>query len=557
MLNNNIILFLKREGNIRIWYNIFFISIIVGISNAALISIVNISIESIDSETLNYRYFLIFIIVFLIFIITKRYVILKTSIEIEYITKSIRKRISRKIKESELNTIKTMEVTGIFKRLLKDTNNIAQLANLLISAFQSAILILSTLIYIFFISKLIFSIISLFLIIIIVHYSSYKKDIIASIVNSGKLETSFLKSLNIIIDAFIEFKMNSKKSNDFYFKNNILLDNLSLLKIKVIEKLTFNAIFIEIVLYITLISIVFIIPHFGLADKSAIIESTIAFVFILGALENTINSLPLVIKTERSIDKIFDLDNILNNKIYKQNIFNKNIMNNFKNFTKIEFKDIGFYHFNKKTKIKELILKNISFKLTKGDVIFITGKNGSGKSTLIKIITGLYIKTNGTISIDNYFIDYSNLQMYRDNFNLIVDEFYIFDSLYWIEDKDINHKLLNQLLVDMDLYNKTKYINGKFTNLNLSIAEKKRLSLIISILEDKDIYIFDEWAIEQDDKFKLYFYKNIIPKLKEKNKTIIIVTQDNHYFYLADQIFELRDGELILSQINNKKDFNI
>ena len=77
------------------------------------------------------------------------------------------------------------------------------------------------------------------------------------------------------------------------------------------------------------------------------------------------------------------------------------------------------------------------------------------------------------------------------------------------------------------------------------MARKKRLSLISAILEDKEVYLFDEWAANQDPYFKEIFYSKIIPFLKEKGKTLIVITHDDRYFGLADHLLKLRDGKLL------------
>ena len=94
------------------------------------------------------------------------------------------------------------------------------------------------------------------------------------------------------------------------------------------------------------------------------------------------------------------------------------------------------------------------------------------------------------------------------------------------------------------LEKKVQIKNHKFTTKNLSEGQKKRLALIISILENKEIYLFDEWAANQDPLFKEIFYKEILPMLKEMGKSQIVITHDDRYFDLADRVIKLRDGKI-------------
>ena len=54
-------------------------------------------------------------------------------------------------------------------------------------------------------------------------------------------------------------------------------------------------------------------------------------------------------------------------------------------------------------------------------------------------------------------------------------------------------------------------------------ARKKRLALLTAYLEDRPVYIFDEWAADQDFEFREFFYYEIIPGLKRRNKTVIVI----------------------------------
>ena len=63
--------------------------------------------------------------------------------------------------------------------------------------------------------------------------------------------------------------------------------------------------------------------------------------------------------------------------------------------------------------------------------------------------------------------------------------------------------------------------------------------------KDISIYVFDEWAANQDPYFKHKFYDEIIPQLKEAGKTVIVISHDEFYFDRADRILKLRDGRLV------------
>jgi len=88
-------------------------------------------------------------------------------------------------------------------------------------------------------------------------------------------------------------------------------------------------------------------------------------------------------------------------------------------------------------------------------------------------------------------------------------------------------------------------IDGRFSAVKLSQGQRKRLGLIVTLLEDKPIFIFDEWAADQDPHFKDYFYKTLLPQLKAQGKTLIIISHDDRYFDCADRVVKMDFGKIV------------
>jgi putative ATP-binding cassette transporter len=64
-------------------------------------------------------------------------------------------------------------------------------------------------------------------------------------------------------------------------------------------------------------------------------------------------------------------------------------------------------------------------------------------------------------------------------------------------------------------------------------------------LEDRPIFVFDEWAADQDPIFKEVFYRKILPDLKAQGKAVLVITHDDRYFSEADRVIALCDGEMV------------
>ncbi|MGL5926717.1 MAG: ABC transporter ATP-binding protein, partial [Chroococcidiopsis sp.] len=71
-----------------------------------------------------------------------------------------------------------------------------------------------------------------------------------------------------------------------------------------------------------------------------------------------------------------------------------------------------------------------------------------------------------------------------------------------------------------------------------------RLALLTAYLEDRAIYVFDEWASDQDPAFKKIFYTQLLPELRSRGKAIVVVSHDDRYFDLPDRIVKLDYGKI-------------
>ena len=104
---------------------------------------------------------------------------------------------------------------------------------------------------------------------------------------------------------------------------------------------------------------------------------------------------------------------------------------------------------------------------------------------------------------------------------------------------------INRLLKQLKLDHKVTVVNGVFSTLALSDGQRKRLALLVALMEDRDIYLFDEWAADQDPLFKEIFYRTILPELKTKGKVVAVISHDDRYFDVADRILTMEQGRLL------------
>lgn len=121
-----------------------------------------------------------------------------------------------------------------------------------------------------------------------------------------------------------------------------------------------------------------------------------------------------------------------------------------------------------------------------------------------------------------------------------VSGFHLFEHLL-VSDRQEADARAAHYIEAFDLGHKARALDGEFSTINLSRGQRKRLALIVSYLDDRPIFLFDEWAADQDPVFKRV-YTELLPDLKGRGKTVIVITHDDAYFSCADRLIKLVDG---------------
>lgn len=183
----------------------------------------------------------------------------------------------------------------------------------------------------------------------------------------------------------------------------------------------------------------------------------------------------------------------------------------------------------------------IDMHIDEGEVLFLVGGNGSGKTTLAMLLLGLYEPSGGRLMLNGVPVTRDNLAAYRRHFSAVFADFYLFEHLPHMHSaRSVSEA--SHYVERLGLAHKVRIEEGRFSTIELSTGQRKRLALVSAYVEDRPVYLFDEWAADQDPAFKRVFYTELLPELKRRGKTVIVITHDDAYFEYADRVVKLRDG---------------
>lgn len=342
-----------------------------------------------------------------------------------------------------------------------------------------------------------------------------------------------------LTEGIKELKLNSDRQQAF-LNEDFNLTTVSL-RDKQIAAEKFYAVIASwgtLTIFIIVGGFLFILPNVQNVSIAVLSSYVLTFIYIANYLSGIIGFLPFIGRAKIALDQIDCLGLQLAESAESPAKETRDLN---LNWQLLELKNVT-HAYRSDTEDSAFILGEINLTFKAGELIFIIGGNGSGKSTLAKLITGLYIPEAGKISLDERKINDENREEYRNLFSVIFGDFYLFDRLLGLKNID---KQAKKYLQKLQLERKLKIENGKLSTIDLSQGQRKRLALLTAYLEDRPIYLFDEWASDQDPTFKNIFYQELLPELKAREKTVFVISHDDRYFEIADRIIKLDYGKVI------------
>ena len=289
--------------------------------------------------------------------------------------------------------------------------------------------------------------------------------------------------------------------------------------------------------------IIFLFPSFGLISSEALTGYIVAMIYMMGPISSLISTAPTLERGQVALDNIERLGISLD--VCPEDVQTRELVALEPQVSPIvQWTDVVFFYGQDNDAETPFTLGPISLELCPGELVFIIGGNGSGKSTLVKVLSGLYQPLRGDVRLAGTMITDANREWYREHFSVIFSDFYLFKKLLGHSDSQI-HSLAPQYLRLLHLDHKVTVRDRTFSTLDLSQGQRKRLALITAYLEDRSIYVFDEWAADQDPQYKEVFYKTLLPDLRTRGKTVIVITHDDRYFHLGNQVIKLDDGKVV------------
>jgi len=299
----------------------------------------------------------------------------------------------------------------------------------------------------------------------------------------------------------------------------------------------------QILFFIFIGLLLFVTPFLLNVESQVLVGYTLAVLFMITPLTMILNQIPAMERAYLSAERIEELG--LSLKATKpENL--ASTPNAVTSWQRLDLVDVT-HSYRQDGGSVDFELGPINLTLYPGELIFLIGGNGSGKTTLVKLLMGLYEPESGEIRVDDKPVTMNERDDYRQKFSVVFYDFYLFERLFGFNGNDVDAQ--SQKYLDrLQLSHKVEVKNGHLSTVDLSQGQRKRVALLNAYLEDRPIYIFDEWAADQDPQFKRIFYYELVPELKSRGKTVIVISHDDRYYGLADRLIKLESGKIEYDQ---------
>ena len=294
----------------------------------------------------------------------------------------------------------------------------------------------------------------------------------------------------------------------------------------------------QVLFFVLIGGVLFVLPAFQPADYGVLVGYSLVILYMMAPLDYLVSSLPILSQAAVSVQAIKQVGLALGEPEAAASGISTDTP-----WHTLELQGVT-HLYARDGEPGTFVLGPIDLALRPGELLFLVGGNGSGKTTLAKLITGLYRPQSGTLRLDGEEVDEARLAAYRQHFSAVFADFYLFDKLLGLDAPDLDLRAREEL-VRLRLDHKVTVDRGVLSTVDLSQGQRKRLALLTACLEDRSLYLFDEWAADQDPYFKEIFYRQILPALQAKGKTVIVITHDDRYFDLADRLVKLEYGQVV------------
>ncbi len=350
--------------------------------------------------------------------------------------------------------------------------------------------------------------------------------------------------LRTLIDGFRELKQNRDRSDAFLEQG--LIPAAATVRDRVVSGQTLFAMaegWGQLAFFGFLGGLLFLLPAIVVLDRATLAGVVLVVLYLMGPLDVILTWMPVMGRARASINRVEALIPSLEIETPSQVTASPTGVAIPAIRQALRLEGVT-YAYSGDSGRDGFSLGPIDLTLHPGELVILAGGNGSGKTTMVKVLAGLYEPDGGQIEVDGRAITIAERPAYRQMFSVLFADGHVFKDHIGLDRPGLE-KLARAGLERLGLSGRVSYNDLAYSTLDLSQGQRRRLALLNACLEDRPICIFDEWAANQDPQFKRAFYHEILPKLRDAGKALLVISHDEEYYDVADRLIRLREGMIL------------
>ncbi len=343
-----------------------------------------------------------------------------------------------------------------------------------------------------------------------------------------------------LIEGNKELKLHEGRSRAFLSSLESSSWTLRSLNLSSIVTLTAAASWGQMLFFLVIGVLVFGGSHFGASPPAVLTGYVLVILFMITPIQVILNVVPALGRASVAVQKIEDLG--LSWPQAPASVEPRDVVAPGASWRSLELAAVTHSYWSEGEN-RAFRMGPLDLMLHPGELVFLIGGNGSGKTTLAKLLVGLYAPESGEIKVDGVPLNRAEQELHRQRFSVVFSDFFLFDQLLGLGSTGLDERA-RRYLRELQLEHRVAVQDGALSTTRLSQGQRKRLALLTAYLEDREIYVFDEWAADQDPYFKDIFYYKLLPELKASGKTVVVITHDDSYFAVADRLIKMSCGTI-------------
>jgi putative ATP-binding cassette transporter len=453
---------------------------------------------------------------------------------------SIERRITDKLRRMDYAAFSDTDPEHIYAAVGGDKYGAVMAARFLLSAMSSTVVVLLTGVYLCTVSIPGALLVGATLVLVLKLRKIIDDKVAARAAEDSAATDKFTSSIKDILEGFNELKMNRRRSDEL-FESEIapaseakserqLTSELLRMQSSILEQVT---------LFIPLGLTLFALPFFTEIEPNNLVQIISITLLVIWPAYMLVQIGPVSTAAASTIGRLQaveeKLDAALLEPVIEDGVYP--VPPHFSDV--IACKNLTYTYKMREGDKEPFKLSIPEITLSVGELVIMRGGNGSGKSTFMRLLAGLTVPADGTITVDG--VDKAEIgeAEYRALFSLVMTDFHLFDKLYGMPDLDppyfrkwVSLLGLGELFTDM----------AKLPTVNLSSGQRKRAALLAAICEQRGVMLLDEVAADFDPYFREKYYCEILPALKAEGRTLFVISHDDRYYHIADRIITLSEG---------------